>query len=672
VENGTQAVVRAVDVERREVELELEEPLKKGADGKRPPPRRVWVGPDVELELGYARHVYKAQGKTVDTADMAVSLRTHLNELYVMVSRAREGVRVHALAAELEEIAVYEAEVLAELELDEPDGRKQLALENVKAWDAERRREAEEQRRVATEKVTIEEIERHAKPSTKEAVGDRPIGQAEEMASPVRKEDGARRERIPWYDLERQDHLSPRPAELPLPPREPDLPSIVLADGRVVERGQVVRFTKPEALPGAAANEVQPDDIGVVLGYHRGGVTYPFATVELVGGRRVELWQTGEGVDVEPDLPPSVVLQAVPRPDQRDPASLGVLELRNGARLGRGDRVRLTEAATLDGVGQVEAGTLARVSDVQRHQHNRAIVELDDGRRASVYSAAPLEIVRPAREPCLGPGAPGAAEDLVLPAHDPRETLAREYMATPDTSRALAQLQLAGRVEYAEDPMARAIERLEADREAVLVVERALQQRALEELGKREELEADVRERGRLVIAEEAHQQRVEHRAGIEVGLREREEAGDLTTKEVAERLTRQDREVEEDVPIGRAIVVTEEPWASAELTRSLSVAGESHLVSVPPSPMIQRETAAIIEQHRQAELEAGQGAEQLELSPAGYREPQPEAERHGAEQSDRVRNLARQNTLEAEIAAGHEAQRGEAEMEAEPGGPGY
>ena len=52
------------------------------------------------VELGYARHVYKAQGVTVDTADLAVSLRTHLNELYVMISRAREGARIHALAAE--------------------------------------------------------------------------------------------------------------------------------------------------------------------------------------------------------------------------------------------------------------------------------------------------------------------------------------------------------------------------------------------------------------------------------------------------------------------------------------------------------------------------------------------------------------------------------------------
>jgi hypothetical protein len=36
---------------------------------------------------------------------MAVSLGTHLNELYVIVSRAREGARVHALAAELEDLA---------------------------------------------------------------------------------------------------------------------------------------------------------------------------------------------------------------------------------------------------------------------------------------------------------------------------------------------------------------------------------------------------------------------------------------------------------------------------------------------------------------------------------------------------------------------------------------
>jgi hypothetical protein len=119
VENGTPAVVRAVDLERQRAELVLQEP---GTT------RSLVAGADVPLELGYARHVHKAQGVTVDTEDMAVSLRTRLNELYVMVSRAREGARVHALTAELEELEEDLHEVLAELEAEREAGVEQLKL----------------------------------------------------------------------------------------------------------------------------------------------------------------------------------------------------------------------------------------------------------------------------------------------------------------------------------------------------------------------------------------------------------------------------------------------------------------------------------------------------------------------------------------------------------------
>jgi hypothetical protein len=82
----------------------------------------------VPVELGYARHVHKAQGVMVDTGDLAVSLRTHLNELYVMVSRAREGARIHALTAELKELQADLEEVLAELEAAREAGAEQLEL----------------------------------------------------------------------------------------------------------------------------------------------------------------------------------------------------------------------------------------------------------------------------------------------------------------------------------------------------------------------------------------------------------------------------------------------------------------------------------------------------------------------------------------------------------------
>ncbi|MBO0883060.1 MAG: hypothetical protein J2P17_22540 [Mycobacterium sp.] len=47
---------------------------------------------------------------------------------------------------------------------------------------------------------------------------------------------------------------------------------------------------------------------------------------------------------------------------------------------------------------------------------------------------------------------------------------------------------------------------------------------------------------------------------------------------------------VEEDIPVAGGIVVAEHAWASEELSRSLSVAAESHLVSAPPSRMVAEE----------------------------------------------------------------------------------
>ena len=94
VENGTPAVVVEVDAARRRAVLELHE-------GKQQ--RRLEVGADVPVELGYARHVAKAQGVTHEDTDLATSRQTRRNELYVMATRARAGARFHAVAAELRE-----------------------------------------------------------------------------------------------------------------------------------------------------------------------------------------------------------------------------------------------------------------------------------------------------------------------------------------------------------------------------------------------------------------------------------------------------------------------------------------------------------------------------------------------------------------------------------------
>jgi conjugative relaxase-like TrwC/TraI family protein len=103
VENGTQAVVVDVDPIRRRVVLDLRE-------GDRA--RRLEVAADAPVELGYARHVAKAQGVTHEDTDLATSWATRRNELYVMATRSRAGARVHAVVAELAEGELAAAEAV--------------------------------------------------------------------------------------------------------------------------------------------------------------------------------------------------------------------------------------------------------------------------------------------------------------------------------------------------------------------------------------------------------------------------------------------------------------------------------------------------------------------------------------------------------------------------------
>jgi conjugative relaxase-like TrwC/TraI family protein len=546
VENGTPALVRAVDLERQQAELEVHEP---GGT------RSLVVGANVPLELGYARHVHKAQGVTVDTEDMAVSLRTHLNELYVMVSRAREGARVHALTAELEELVEDLQEVLADLEAEREAGVEQLELLGLEdhlrprqggpqrpAWqrreDAEREdhllpaerkalegarqpaalpppsrdqvqelRDALARRQAENERAAVDEIARRAKPSTKEAVGDRPIADAAEPRPAWEHGDDSRGNRRGRADLGREDRAVGRWQRSPrLDPQAP----------------QQAREASEEAAQGRVA------------------------------------------------VPPT----AGKEPDEY----------------------------------------IARL-------HRQAGISVDA--RGVVWTAkAPAES-SPARHM------------LALPARDPRESLARAAMDAPDSARALGYLQLAGKVEYAADPMARAVERLGADREAVLVVSRTQEQRAREELAKRTQLQADVGTRGRLVIAEDAYQRRVEHR----------------------QRSAVEGHQVEEEVPVGRGIVVAEEAWASPELTKSLSVAAESHLMSPPPGRVVAEQAQAFVDRERKAEelqaiLDRSRSAEERGVALAVRREQQLKAAQRSAQQAELAQHMSHQRSLEVEEAA--------------------
>ncbi len=431
----------------------------------------------------------------------------------------------------------------------------------------------------------------------KEAVGDRSV-----TADPMREQARqARRDRVALaresrpadvdYALARawraqQEQL----AELPLPQREPDLAALRFDDGVEIARGQVIRFGHPDWLAGAARREVQPGDLGVVLGCHRGGMTWDYVTVELVGGRQIEVWQTAQGITVDPDLPPAVVREAVPRPDQRDPAALNVLELANGLRLMAGDRVSFTETATLEGAGSVESGAEGLVEDVQRHRHNRAVVGLDDGRRARIYPLAELEIVQPAQEPTPMPPTAqpvghelqretALAESLAshqerwtrpLAATKPLELVAR-WETTDQVPRALALYDTLGQLHVSATPTAEVAWLWLADPQAVIVVH------AWEQA-------AEVRQA--IAEAHAPHRAEPPEQSQPGQGATTGGEEPAVPVVLMAEAAYRSRLDAERT---GEPALAPERAYVLAELedrdalTKALSVAMESHLVTSPP-----------------------------------------------------------------------------------------
>jgi conjugative relaxase-like TrwC/TraI family protein len=417
----------------------------------------------------------------------------------------------------------------------------------------------------------------------KEAVGDKPA-----TADPMRHQTReARRDRVATVRDSRPagvDHALTRAwraqpehlAELPMPQREPDIGVLRLDDAVEVARGSVIRFGHPDWLAGVARQEVQPGDLGVVLGCHRGGMTWDYATVELVGGRRVEVWQTAQGIVVEPELAPAVVRDAIPRPDQRDPAAMNVYELISGARLMAGDRVRFASARTLEGAGLVEAGSHGQVVDVERHRHNRAVVELEDGRWANIYPSVELEIVEPAHEATPFPPpepdrSPEGAPDhgrwtRALTAANPLELVAR-WEASEDVPRALALYDVLGQLHVSSTPEQKAARLWLADPEAAIVAQTWEQSAAV-----------------RQAIAEERAAQRNPagklHAEALPGG-----DAAPAPLILVADAAFRSQRDAERT---GEPALVPNRAYVLAELedqdalTRALSVARESHPVIAP------------------------------------------------------------------------------------------
>jgi hypothetical protein len=497
VENGTPAIVRAVDPERGEVVLELDE-FDQGATGT----RTLRVGREAPVELGYARHVYKAQGVTRHTADMAVSLRTHLNELYVMVSRAREGARIHALAVELEEAAEDAAEAQLEAEMAEPPRGADHGPQSQPGERADRPLPAEGRQ---LELLQLAE----AKPSTAEGEAGSPEGQVD-LAAELR-EARARQQ----------------------------------ANRELATIGEIGRRAMPstkEAIgerPPAPASELEP-------------------SWQRTGGARGR-WSAGRDAD----------------------------------RQDRGAR-RWFTSPSLDAEAPQQARETARRAAERKVPERR-----------------PRHTERAARS---------------FPSRDPVESIGRHHLEQADTPKALANYEVAGKVEYTADPMVRAIERLEADRHSVLVVMPGQMERARSELSRRPELAADVERRRRLVDAEVAYQNRLHRR---EAWTAHHSDRPDVIAH------------VEPDA-IRRAYVVADEPWATQELRRATSLAAESHLVTTPPRQIIAEQTAAEVERIRQ-------GLARHEAQRAEARDHQ-------------VQQYVRQRSFQAEYQPGRPAERGRAE----------
>jgi hypothetical protein len=433
-----------------------------------------------------------------------------------------------------------------------------------------------------------EEVEGHAglvrlltREGRKEAVGDRLVtpGPLSDEARRARRESVQRaRDSRPAdidYVLNRQWRAAQEQlAELPLPPREPDLTTLRFADGAQVVRGDVIRFGQPDWLAGAARGEVQPGDLGVVLGCHRGGVTWDYVTVELVGGRRIDVWQTGQDITVEKELMPAVVRDAVPRPDQRDPVAMNVFELTNGARLIAGDRIRFAQPATLDGAGRVEAGTEGVVHDIERHRHNRAVLQLDDGRWAGVHPLVQLEIVQPAG----GPTAIPPAGDLAGGVAARQQTQAQPLAATNDleqatrseaserVARALAMYEAVGQLHVSPAPEQELAQLWLADQESAIVVQTWEQAGAVREAVMEAALASERPPVPLVLIADPAYRSQTEA-----------------------------ERTGEEALVPQRAYVLAES-MDPDRLARALSIARQSHLVITPLDKLtaeLAREAAA-------------------------------------------------------------------------------
>jgi len=336
IENGTAATVRELLATRGEsgapepeaVTLELHEP---GGS------RQVQVDATADLELGYARHAMKSQGMTVKGSNIGISSQTGQQELYEMTTRTQDGTHIHALRVEVAELGV-DPDVL-----ETPAAPRQLPGA-----------EAPEAPQVAQEAAS------EPLPSDPEL---EPVGV--------------------------QVNAEPQLAEMTLDRSSPDLDRVRMFNQSELRVGQVVSFG--EQLPFRAPTGVELGELGVVKEVQRGGLTFDYARVQLVGGRMVSVYQTDHVQPAPSDITPEAVYAQPATVSQRNPDASINLPLENGVIVQQGDLVRFADSQA--------QGRIVEVSRSPASPSSRGLIELSEGgQRVPLYGASKVEIVKSAQE----------------------------------------------------------------------------------------------------------------------------------------------------------------------------------------------------------------------------------------------------------------------------------
>ncbi|MDQ6900881.1 MAG: hypothetical protein M3072_15510, partial [Candidatus Dormibacteraeota bacterium] len=154
--------------------------------------RLVTVEASAPLELAYARHVYKAQGMTIEVGQIATGPSTTQERLYVMASRSREGTHIHAVQSELEDLGTQPAHLELEKLADRELGPVTLEAEAQQQAEAVSGRElldaidaAIAERQDQARYATIRRIEQRAVSERKEAVTTREPREWSQLSEPV-------------------------------------------------------------------------------------------------------------------------------------------------------------------------------------------------------------------------------------------------------------------------------------------------------------------------------------------------------------------------------------------------------------------------------------------------------------------------------------------------------